>query len=38
MNIDNGVTVDNAVLEAAKPEPRSLNVPIRVDGSVGYSV
>jgi galactonate dehydratase len=33
-----GITVDDAALDAMSFEPRALNVPIRVDGSVGYSV
>ncbi len=33
-----GITVDNGALDATSFEPRGLNVPIRVDGSVGYSV
>ena len=33
-----GVAVDYAALEASPYESRTLNVPIRVDGSVGYSV
>ncbi len=33
-----GVTVDYDALRATSFEPRALNVPIRVDGSVGYSV
>ena len=33
-----GITVDDAALDTMSFEPRALNVPIRVDGSVGYSV
>ncbi len=33
-----GVNVDYAALEATSYQSRPLNVPIRVDGSVGYSV
>ncbi len=33
-----GVAVDYAALKASPYESRTLNVPIRVDGSVGYSV
>ena len=33
-----GITVDNAALDAVPFEPRRPGVPIRVDGSVGYSV
>ena len=33
-----GVTVDGDALKASVFEPRDLGVPIRVDGSVGYSV
>jgi galactonate dehydratase len=33
-----GVAVDYAAFEASPYESRTLNVPIRVDGSVGYSV
>ena len=33
-----GVAVDYEALEALPYESRPLNVPIRVDGSVGYSV
>ena len=33
-----GVTVDATALKSSSYQPRPLNVPIRVDGSVGYSV
>ncbi|MDA1280812.1 MAG: mandelate racemase/muconate lactonizing enzyme family protein [Chloroflexi bacterium] len=33
-----GITVDVRALKATTFDPRPLNVPIRVDGSVGYSV
>ncbi|MDE0592950.1 MAG: mandelate racemase/muconate lactonizing enzyme family protein [Dehalococcoidia bacterium] len=33
-----GITVDYTALEGSAYDPRPLNVPMRVDGSVGYSV
>ena len=33
-----GVTVDGDALKARAFDPRGLGVPIRIDGSVGYSV
>ena len=33
-----GVTVDGDALMARAFDPRGLGVPIRIDGSVGYSV